>query len=143
MTQRAIKEGQKRGHERIEIIVASLNDYPDNLKCLQPLVAAAEAGVRKEQVSSEIEGKAPFQTEVYESPDATLDLLNLKGNSDNRLILISNGKGVGTQQMVHHAESLGVKVIGYNPETKKYIGAPSLAVPTPTKSAKVAKDSAR
>jgi len=118
-----IQEAQKRGYERIEIIVATLNDDPANLECLQPLVAAAQSGMSKAQIMNEVSDKLSFQAEVYESPDAALDLLDLKGNPDSRLILISNGKGEGTKQMAQQAENISVKVIGYNPEKQEYIGA--------------------
>ena len=137
LTQKAIKEAQKRGCERIEVIVATLNADPVNLECLQPLVVAVQTGLRKAQLSNEVAGNAPFQAEVYESPDATLDLLDLQGNPDNRLILISNGKSLGTQQIVQQAESVGVKVIGYNPEKQEYIGAtPTKPAVVPTRAAK-------
>lgn len=122
-TQKAIQEAQKHGYERIEIIVATLNDDPANLECLQPLVAAAQSGMSKAQIMNEVSDKLSFQAEVYESPDAALDLLDLKGNPDSRLILISNGKGEGTKQMAQQAENISVKVIGYNPEKQEYIGA--------------------
>ena len=124
LTQKAIQEAQKRGYRHIEIIVATLNDDPVNRECLQPLVVAAQTGVSKAKLSSAVAGNPTFQADVYESPDGALDLLDLEGNPDNRLILISNGKGLGTQQMVQQAESLGVKVVGYNPEKQEYLGAP-------------------
>jgi len=124
LTQKAIKEAQKRGYEHVEIIVATLNEDPVNLECLQPLVAAAQTGVSKAQLSSESNSNASLQADVYESTEAALDLLDLQGNPDNRLILISNGKGLGTQQLVQQAESLGVKVVGYNPEKQEFLGAP-------------------
>jgi len=133
LTQKAIKEAQKRGEANIEIIVATASG--GDLEYIRPLLVAAQTGVKKESLSTDITGETAVQAEVYESPDAPLDLIDLKGNPNNRLILISNGQGAGTKQLVEQAQALGVKVIGYNPETRGYIGA---AQPQPVSTARKA-----
>lgn len=122
LTRKALQEAQRLGYSNAEFIVGTANDQPGNVRATQVLLHAVEAGVKKETFIKAVADKPPVQATCRTTTTALLDL-KASDRPDHRLVLIGNGNSVGTTQIVQQAQTLGVKVIGYNPDTREFLGS--------------------